>query len=174
LKKKESPRKMFAPLLARTSWLHKVSEDPKTEDDLRRSEVIYVGLCFIKCETRTPELRSAIRSALAVGLGKTASAEIHVSSAMQLPAAVLAAAKAGAGAVIAVYPHHAGKLIPSLLATTSAGVGTPVIQVFFIAKDLNPRNLLLFTLFDCLRRHTGMMQGKHLMLEVSLSHFRLI
>lgn len=128
---------MFAPLLARTSWLHKqLSEDPKTEDDSRQSEVIYVGLCFIKCETRTPELRSALRSALAVGLGKSSSAEIHVSSAMQLPAAVLAAAKAGAGIVIAVYPHHAGKLIPSLLATTSAGMGTPVIQVYIFINRL--------------------------------------
>jgi hypothetical protein len=124
---------MFAPLLARTTWLHGgATSNGAISNDKDETKIadIHVGLCLIGGEARTPELLSAIRTCPAFTGGIViVMADVSVSSALQLPAAALALSKAGAVVVIAVYPWSVGKLVPSLLTTMSAAIGLPIVQV---------------------------------------------
>ena len=90
-----------------------------------------IGLCFVHTDARTPALRAALMSALGTlqPAPPAAVAVIEVSSALQLPAAVLCLANAGASVAVCAFTHAGGKLLPSLLTTMSAGCGLPVIQV---------------------------------------------
>ena len=129
---------MFAPLLAGASWLHQESllgEEDEAKMSLTETTKVglMVGACFIISEPRTSELKEALRNSFkSIGARYV---EVLVSSSLQLPAAALQLANAGATIVVAVHQYDPNGQLPLLLTTISAGCGTPIIQAAYWEGD---------------------------------------
>lgn len=141
---------MFAPLLASTKFLHSESlpdnaqaPDPSTSGVISTSRIISpikVGICFSQSTDASEgpnssvfalELCAALRASLsAPGAPRCSFVETKVSSMLQLPAAAIAQARAGANVVVAIFPGSVNEKweVSALLTSAAAGVVTPIIQ----------------------------------------------
>ena len=143
---------MFAPLLARAKFLH--SEPPAAETEpidtaniggtssvatQRLSTPLRVGISFLRPNAHEDDPGGAMVSKLCVSLRaalskpghpRCAFAETGVSSVLQLPAAAIAQARAGADVVVVTFPKSTNETweLSALLTAASAGVVTPIVQ----------------------------------------------
>ena len=141
---------MFAPLLARAKFLHSEpldndanAPDPSSTGATKPSRIItpaHVGICFSQSTDPVEgpnssvfalELCTALRAALSTpGAPRCSFLETKVSSVLQLPAAAVAQARAGANVVVVIFPSSVNEKweLSALLTSASAGVVTPIIQ----------------------------------------------